>query len=85
MIKKFTFGTPFPTESVVMQLPEASAFPEYLTLSKDQTTLSAALDSDAIVYGLGENVRGINKRGWKYISTVIPRTRTPSTERTIFS
>lgn len=68
MIKKFTFGTPFPTESVVMQLPEASAFPEYLTLSKDQTTLSAALDSDAIVYGLGENVRGINKRGWKYIS-----------------
>lgn len=27
-----------------------------------------SLKEDEIVYGLGENVRGINKRGWRYIS-----------------
>lgn len=27
-----------------------------------------SLEEDEIVYELGENVRGINKRGWRYIS-----------------
>lgn len=27
-----------------------------------------SMDKDTIVYGLGENVRGINKRGWHYTS-----------------
>ena len=29
---------------------------------------SYAMDSQNILYGLGENIRGINKRGWVYES-----------------
>ena len=34
----------------------------------DDETLSLRMDDEDIVYGLGENVRGINKRGWIYVS-----------------
>ncbi len=37
-------------------------------LSWDGEMLTFHLGKDDIVYGLGENVRGINKRGWIYVS-----------------
>ncbi len=37
-------------------------------LSWDGESLSLRLAEEDIVYGLGENVRGINKRGWIYVS-----------------
>ena len=69
MITKYTFGTPFDTEAIVAPQPEScNPLPSYLNMSADKLTLTAALDPDDIVYGLGENMGGINKRGRKYVS-----------------
>lgn len=68
MIQKFTFGTPFPTEAVVIDFPGSQEFPSFLKISEDCLTIEADLATDDIVYGLGENMRGINKRGWLYKS-----------------
>ncbi len=67
MITKYRFGTPFPTEAVVRELPICEAPMPYLTLLQHNTFYYTLQEQD-IVYGLGEQVRGINKRGWKYTS-----------------
>ncbi len=36
-------------------------------MSSDRLHISYGLDADDVVYGLGEQVRGINKRGWSYM------------------
>lgn len=66
MIRKYTYGNPFPTEAVVQDLPCQRDPLPYFTIEGDRLTLS--LEEEAPVYGLGEQVRGINKRGWLYIS-----------------
>ena len=69
MIKKYRIGTPFPTESVVKSLETETGVIPYLTVSDgDPVSFTYKLAPDDIVYGLGENVRGINKRGWLYRS-----------------
>lgn len=71
MIEKFIWGTPIKTDAVQTSLPESpiSALPPYLTVQTETGfSLTCHLEEDAIVYGLGETVRGINKRGWLYIS-----------------
>lgn len=69
MITRYTFGTPFNTEAAVMPVQASSgSLPPFLGLSEDKLTLTMQLDPDDIVYGLGENMGGINKRGRKYIS-----------------
>jgi alpha-glucosidase len=68
MISKYTFGKPFNTNAVIKDLPVSTDFPAYLTLSKDLTSFSTDLSKDDVIYGLGESVRGINKRGYRYIS-----------------
>ena len=40
---------------------------QYICLSSDRLHISYGLDADDVVYGLGEQVRGINKRGWSYM------------------
>ena len=66
MIRKFTFGTPFPTEAVVTPCPSESGELPYF--SREGGSISCRLAPEIPVYGLGEQVRGINKRGWIYIS-----------------
>lgn len=69
MITKYTFGSPFRTEAVIADIPACTqALPETVGISKDSRTLTINLAPDDIVYGLGENIGGINKRGRKYIS-----------------
>ena len=66
MIYKKQYGQPFDTESVVGSfLPMMETIP-YLT--KEPDGFSYAMEPQDILYGLGENVRGINKRGWVYES-----------------
>lgn len=67
MIEKYTFGTPFPTEAVVVQVEGRRETPKLLERDKDGALVYKLADKD-IVYGLGEQVRGINKRGWKYVN-----------------
>ena len=67
MIQRFTFGCPLPTESVVLPVEPAAAAVPYLTAEPDGSW-SFSLAEDAVVYGLGEMPRGINKRGWHYVA-----------------
>ena len=66
MLKRFVFGTPFPTESVVLNLPVETGPVPFLTPDGDGWTYT--MQEKDIVYGLGEMPRGINKRGWHYIT-----------------
>lgn len=70
MIRKFTFGSPIETEAAVKNIEESTEALTVLSQEKIDNKLAFSYtmgDSD-IVYGLGQSVRGINKRGWKYIS-----------------
>ena len=60
MIYKKRYGQPFDTESVVGSfLPMMETIP-YLT--KEPDGFCYAMEPQDVLYGLGENVRGINKR-----------------------
>ena len=98
MIRKYTFGKPFPTEAVVKTVEAQEGEIPYFhfktenlhtmsALAVDQSVLNALendafvseekagktafvyqMDRNDVVYGLGQNIRGINKRGWTYTS-----------------
>ena len=55
-----------PTGAVVRQIEAAQGELPYV--QQRESSLFVRLDEEDIVYGLGENVRGINKRGWIYES-----------------
>lgn len=69
MIQKYRFGTPFETEAAVEKLPAASGQPLYGRVSAEKGfSFTYTMEEEDIVYGLGEANRGINKRGYCYIS-----------------
>ncbi len=71
MVRKYVYGEPFETEAVV-QLMEAEQGQEELGIGqvslKDGFLFSYEMAENDIVYGLGEANRGLNKRGYCYIS-----------------
>ena len=68
MIRKFVVGSPLETYAVVEKQTAQTGEIPYLKMEDNGIKLSMQLDPDAVVYGLGEQVRGINKRGWIYVS-----------------
>ena len=70
MIRKYSFGTPLPTDAVVLDLPQAAGPLPFFRVSRQGSavTLTLDLDEDEILFGLGESVRGMNKRGYRYRS-----------------
>lgn len=69
MIKKYAFGNPIPTESVVVSFEQTEGVPAYGNLNlTDGFQFTYTMAPDDIVYGLGEANRGINKRGFIYTS-----------------
>lgn len=66
MIRRFTFGAPFATEAAVKEIEPCNHALPYFT--QEQNYFSLKMEDDDIVYGLGQNVRGINKRGFLYES-----------------
>lgn len=71
MVKKYVYGNPFETEAVVTDISPETDAPAYGTVSvNDDGSFSYTykLAAKDRVYGLGENIRGINKRGFEYIS-----------------
>ena len=66
MIRKYTYGNPFPTDAVVSEIPAEKETLPFFNIEDGSLILS--LPKDAPVYGLGQQVRGINKRGWIYTS-----------------
>jgi alpha-glucosidase len=69
MIRRFCFGNPIETEAI-LEKPQADNWKrEGKLLEKEGNQFRYPLSEGDIVYGLGENVRGINKRGWIYVSS----------------
>lgn len=70
MITKYRFGAPVRTDATVTELPLSSNVPAWLRCREEngKYAFGYALSQQDCVYGLGEQVRGINKRGWIYNS-----------------
>lgn len=69
MIQKYIYGSPFQTDAVILDIPAENGIPGYGTVNtRDGFTFTCIMGEDDIVYGLGEANRGINKRGYCYIS-----------------
>lgn len=66
LVKKYVWGHPFETDAVVEDLETQTGDLPYLEYRKD--SFCYQMGKEDIIYGLGENVRGINKRGWIYTS-----------------
>ncbi len=68
MIRRYDFGTPIPTDAVVVSVPMGEGNLPHMTTSRCGEALSFTvhLGEDDMIFGLGENVRGINKRGFRY-------------------
>ena len=72
MIQLFRFGKPFQTDAVVDRIPvrPREELP-YFAVEEDGCAFSLTLKKETVIFGLGENVRGINKRGWLYTSNCL--------------
>lgn len=70
MIYKYCFGQPIKTDAVVMDVKESEKNFLWMNLEVTEPAikLSCKMEEDDVVYGLGEQVRGMNKRGFSYIS-----------------
>ncbi len=69
MIQKYVYGNPFPTEAVVTEVPAGEGSPAYGQIKTEEGfCFTYIMEATDIVYGLGEANRGINKRGYCYIS-----------------
>ncbi len=66
MIKKYRYGEPIETDAVVEKIEETRSALDFF--EKIENGFTKKLGKNERVYGLGEQVRGINKRGWQYIS-----------------
>ena len=70
MIRRYTYGEPYETGAVTVQLSTEDGPIPYFGIRREGRELSfrLALDQDEILFGLGETVRGMNKRGYVYRS-----------------
>ena len=71
MIRKYTFGTPLPTGAVVRPQPAQSGpvpFFDVKTGEDGSVSFSLSLHPEEVIFGLGQAVRGIDKRGHRYES-----------------
>lgn len=64
MIKRYGYSPIIHTGAVVRELPLSGGEP--LPFALDNGTFYLSMDDSTKIYGLGEAVRGINKRGWIY-------------------
>ena len=76
MVKKYVYGNPFETEAVVADIQIETGVPDYgKVLAEKEFCYTYILGDKDRIYGLGENVRGINKRGFEYISNCADQPR----------
>lgn len=70
MIFKHIFGKPIETCAVVMEIPESTETLTGMQIreTKDGMELRCRMEEEDVVFGLGQQMRGINKRGFSYIS-----------------
>ena len=71
MIRKYRYGSPLPTDAVVKEIPaEGGKLPFFSVEKGEEGSLrfSLSLHPEEVLFGLGETVRGIDKRGNRYES-----------------
>lgn len=72
MIKKYSYGKVFDTEAVVKKVKaqkgDITFFEKQNNDNKEELVFSYEMGKEDKVYGLGQQIRGINKRGHIYIS-----------------
>ena len=68
MIRRYVYGNVLETEAVLEKPEKEQGQLPYFTVNEQEMSFSYPMDAEDRVYGLGENVRGINKRGWIYES-----------------
>lgn len=69
MIQKYVYGHPFSTEAVVAEVPMGEGAPVFGSINTEKGfCFTYIMEETDIVYGLGEANRGLNKRGYCYIS-----------------
>lgn len=69
MVQKFVYGTPFSTDAVMENMTVAKGNPAVGNISLEEGfCFTYTMAEDDMVYGLGEANRGINKRGYCYLS-----------------
>lgn len=86
MITYYRFGSPAETQAAVTECIPCSGSPEYLALNETEESLcmSYRLNENDAVYGLGEAMRGINKRGWRYDSFCTDDPNHTETKRSLY-
>ena len=85
MIQRYGYGVVIETEAI-LQKPEKETGPLlYFTVSEPDKTFSYQMGETDRVYGLGENVRGINKRGWIYESRCADEPNHSEDRRALYS
>lgn len=69
MIQKYVYGNPFQTDAVVAEITASDSIPSYgIICTENGFRFSFTMSESDVVYGLGEANRGINKRGYQYVS-----------------
>lgn len=66
VIKKYVFGKPFETNAVLCDMEISDGDPRHVRICEDVSRIVYKMGKNDRVYGLGESVKGINKRGWIY-------------------
>lgn len=68
MISRYKYGNVMETDAVLQKPVVTEGELPYFALDEEAMSFTYQMGDSDRVYGLGENVRGINKRGWIYES-----------------
>lgn len=68
MIHRYVYGTMIETEAILQKPKQETGALPFFTVDEEKMTFFYKMGEKDRVYGLGENIRGINKRGWIYES-----------------
>ncbi len=68
MIRRYDFGTPINTFAIAVPQPVCTDEMPRFTVRRegDKVSFTVKMDEDDQIFGLGESVRGMNKRGHRY-------------------
>ena len=71
MIRRYVYGNVIETEVILNKPEQENGVLPYFTVDEQAMPLSYTMEDKDQVYGLGENVRGINKRGWSFLEVYL--------------
>lgn len=86
MVSYYRYGAPIDTNAVIQDLPVCGGAPPFLEENRfgDTLTFSFKMADEDKVYGLGQAVRGIDKRGWRYDSFCTDDPNHTETKRSLY-